>query len=594
MSFNVKTNINTSESKTCTSCKEANLPCYGTSRPCLNCFSFGKLDTCVDSDQGTTIQRVNKSKIQKRGSRPQVASACIHCKVAHLACDVSRPCKRCVSLNKADTCQDVLHKKRGRPKRKDQSSYPKSEYSYEIIYGTVETPAINNHNAVSKRRVIKPANHTKPIAFVHESFHPSLKDTPPVNTKNVTSNSTVASTPISATVDEQEPPFDTVLAPSQFEKEESLLHILPQPQNFLTDEFELFNTDLMDEHDLTPKVQQEQQEQQSQELTMILSMEICCAKVPIEVYALWGYHPQELAHRSLYDFISPKDTDRLSQLHRLLLDHTSRTTNHNDALPSVERSTSPLFSTADPIKLKGMANGSKVYSDTIHVKMGSGEYKLYEVMIYIGAGLGADLYDPSTLSKLYIVATFKEHQYEVSLVQQEHQKRMIPDTTQTMTNYMEPIAVFSPLSCPVTPPPPAAATATLDLSAAILDDSKPVDCWLTDQMSLLQDTFNYKIPSPKQRPSPRTSFSLPKFNIAPISTKNISKSYSSAMFSRYASSPKVYHPAQQYFLQTSSSLLNSAATAAKSPSIFSMAGSSNRQEADPVKKIEMSIHSLLC
>ncbi|GAO50978.1 hypothetical protein G7K_5093-t1 [Saitoella complicata NRRL Y-17804] len=51
-------------------------------------------------------------------AKSHVVSACVNCKKAHLACDVNRPCKRCVSLGKADTCVDSTHKKRGRPRLK--------------------------------------------------------------------------------------------------------------------------------------------------------------------------------------------------------------------------------------------------------------------------------------------------------------------------------------------------------------------------------------------------------------------------------------------------------------------------------------------
>ncbi len=44
-----------------------------------------------------------------------VGIACTHCKKAHLACDNSRPCKRCTRLGKTD-CIDVEHKRRGRPR----------------------------------------------------------------------------------------------------------------------------------------------------------------------------------------------------------------------------------------------------------------------------------------------------------------------------------------------------------------------------------------------------------------------------------------------------------------------------------------------
>ncbi|KAJ1751480.1 hypothetical protein LPJ79_002058 [Coemansia sp. RSA 1821] len=55
-----------------------------------------------------------------RGAKPHVPSACTNCKRAHLACDLQRPCQRCINTNKCDTCKDVQHKKRGRPRTKDR------------------------------------------------------------------------------------------------------------------------------------------------------------------------------------------------------------------------------------------------------------------------------------------------------------------------------------------------------------------------------------------------------------------------------------------------------------------------------------------
>ncbi|KAK3638638.1 hypothetical protein LTR56_012944 [Elasticomyces elasticus] len=56
-----------------------------------------------------------------RRSKTHVASACIHCKRAHLSCDDQRPCGRCVASGKQDTCIDVQHKKRGRPRLREES-----------------------------------------------------------------------------------------------------------------------------------------------------------------------------------------------------------------------------------------------------------------------------------------------------------------------------------------------------------------------------------------------------------------------------------------------------------------------------------------
>ncbi|KAI8641127.1 hypothetical protein BD408DRAFT_418676 [Parasitella parasitica] len=53
---------------------------------------------------------------KKTTKTTHVPTACINCKKAHLACDLSRPCKRCSTLGKSDSCIDIKHKKRGRPK----------------------------------------------------------------------------------------------------------------------------------------------------------------------------------------------------------------------------------------------------------------------------------------------------------------------------------------------------------------------------------------------------------------------------------------------------------------------------------------------
>ncbi|KAI9723926.1 MAG: hypothetical protein M1812_000644 [Candelaria pacifica] len=54
-----------------------------------------------------------------RGSKAHVPAACVNCQKAHLRCSIQRPCPRCTSMGKADTCVDVQHKKRGRPRLRD-------------------------------------------------------------------------------------------------------------------------------------------------------------------------------------------------------------------------------------------------------------------------------------------------------------------------------------------------------------------------------------------------------------------------------------------------------------------------------------------
>ncbi|KAF3350353.1 hypothetical protein VdG2_01489 [Verticillium dahliae VDG2] len=68
----------------------------------------------------------------QRKTKGHVASACVPCKKAHLRCDARRPCSRCLSNGKEDACIDVQHKKRGRPRLRDdrEGRYAPSTYPH--------------------------------------------------------------------------------------------------------------------------------------------------------------------------------------------------------------------------------------------------------------------------------------------------------------------------------------------------------------------------------------------------------------------------------------------------------------------------------
>ncbi|MCJ1381118.1 hypothetical protein MMC17_004227 [Xylographa soralifera] len=55
-----------------------------------------------------------------RRAKAHVPSACVNCKRKHLACETRRPCNRCLQAGKEATCVDVQHKKRGRPRLRDE------------------------------------------------------------------------------------------------------------------------------------------------------------------------------------------------------------------------------------------------------------------------------------------------------------------------------------------------------------------------------------------------------------------------------------------------------------------------------------------
>ncbi|KEQ72449.1 hypothetical protein M436DRAFT_48601 [Aureobasidium namibiae CBS 147.97] len=88
---------------------------------------------------GPSIAR-SFSNIGRSGKRAKahVANACNNCKRAHLSCDVERPCGRCVATGKAETCRDVPHKKRGRPRLRDEGQFSLQTGSSEV--DTVGSP----------------------------------------------------------------------------------------------------------------------------------------------------------------------------------------------------------------------------------------------------------------------------------------------------------------------------------------------------------------------------------------------------------------------------------------------------------------------
>ncbi|ORY65318.1 uncharacterized protein BCR38DRAFT_340911 [Pseudomassariella vexata] len=88
----------------------------------------------------------------QRKTKGHVASACVPCKKAHLRCDAQRPCSRCLSNGKEDACVDVQHKKRGRPRLRDDretrfENHPRFQHPDPTrrpvsLYAPVSAPAI--------------------------------------------------------------------------------------------------------------------------------------------------------------------------------------------------------------------------------------------------------------------------------------------------------------------------------------------------------------------------------------------------------------------------------------------------------------------
>lgn len=66
---------------------------------------------------------------------------------------VSRPCNRCVTTDKADTCRDIQHKKRGRPKMMRDANNNKIRPVSTATTPTAVTQSINNHRIMTGSNV---------------------------------------------------------------------------------------------------------------------------------------------------------------------------------------------------------------------------------------------------------------------------------------------------------------------------------------------------------------------------------------------------------------------------------------------------------
>ncbi|SPJ74701.1 uncharacterized protein FTOL_04432 [Fusarium torulosum] len=93
----------------------------------------GALSPYISSARPSTVENQSMtSPKSQRKTKGHVASACVPCKRAHLRCDAQRPCSRCITNGKEESCVDVQHKKRGRPRLRDdrEARYDPSRFPH--------------------------------------------------------------------------------------------------------------------------------------------------------------------------------------------------------------------------------------------------------------------------------------------------------------------------------------------------------------------------------------------------------------------------------------------------------------------------------
>ncbi|KAF9919168.1 hypothetical protein BX616_000442 [Lobosporangium transversale] len=152
--------------------------------------------------------------------------------------------------------------------------------------------------------------------------------------------------------------------------------------------------------------------------TVFLTMDLICARVSDESQVLWGYHPHDISHKSLYSIIANEDQGKLRNLLSLIKDAVfsstpSNTSQHPSRLTFLD-STSQVFYQNRPNIMSCMAPGSSEYTDVIRVCHADGGSDLFSIRMYVGGGLGTDLQRGLSIEHAYIVCVMARHSSPLS------------------------------------------------------------------------------------------------------------------------------------------------------------------------------------
>ncbi|KAI8910996.1 hypothetical protein EDD86DRAFT_246342 [Gorgonomyces haynaldii] len=110
----------------------------------------------------------SKKKEGESNRKQYVHKACVNCKASHVGCDASRPCKRCVRLNKEDSCIDAERKKRGRPSNSTRQRVDL------MNMGMPKLVDPNYFAALQAQAMLQQAHMSKPPTTNHRPILPSL------------------------------------------------------------------------------------------------------------------------------------------------------------------------------------------------------------------------------------------------------------------------------------------------------------------------------------------------------------------------------------------------------------------------------------
>ncbi|WVF73061.1 hypothetical protein IAT40_007880 [Kwoniella sp. CBS 6097] len=299
--------------------------------------------TSMSDQRGTVSPSQETTMIKRVGGKANVSSACGPCKRAHLACDVARPCKRCVNMGKEDQCEDVPHKKRGRPK------VPKPALGEP--YHRAKPPA-QDMGGVGKWRGSSAydAPYMTGVGVGVGVEAPPLGAMGPMGSR--TSPPMVR--PLGGGV-ENDPAFSAA----------------PPPPN--------------------------------QPFTLFTTTDFRILRASPMSYHLIGYHPNEFVNLNLLDWIYPQDRHYVDlERNRLLM------------VPFVEgllkstEVTQAAITQRSELELLSPAEGMRepYPNKNVRVLHSDNRFSHFNVRLHLGGGLGASLWQPNTLGRVYLVVSF--------------------------------------------------------------------------------------------------------------------------------------------------------------------------------------------
>lgn len=281
-----------------------------------------------------------------------------------------------MNLGKTDTCVDVQHKKRGRPRLRDReaaaaaaaaaaassganlsvSGNPEidprmsSGLPIQRMRGSISSASSNSTMRQSPRS--EPTTFFSPSAEIGISKGPSSMSSMNQRGRSISSNASLWS--------------------------QQAAH--PQPPPSVISGSGDYSTD-------TPPT-----------VSLILSTGLQCARCSVESHALLGYSPSDLMETSLFELVHPSETQRLEQLWLSLIEPVG-------IKPQVVPANAETVMNLSPAVLMAPAPGTVFIQESMRLRRRSGIYDFYSIRLHLGGGFGADLYQSSTLDRAYIVAS---------------------------------------------------------------------------------------------------------------------------------------------------------------------------------------------